>query len=476
MYSKRDKKYVMKKLVNNGLNFRKTISEVGYPSLVTLQKWWVRAPEESAKKKRNDIRRKTIASNLRNLPVQLSQETKMHALHRCYTLGESPSKVAKELGASSGAVICNWRRQYLEGGTLKPMKKRSKSPQQEQPEVPDIRGDAPKNYEELKKAYEALQIERERLAMEKDVLEKTIEIIKKDPGVNPKALSNREKVVIIDALQEYYSRPMLREHLELSKSSYYYARSAMNATDKYVNMRLVIRDIFEKNRFVYGYRRIWGELRKLGIFLSEKVVRRLLFEEGLLIQQRKKRRYHSYLGELTPAPQNLIARDFQADNPNEKWLTDLTEFSISAGKVYLSPIIDCYDGMVVSWSLGTSPNAALVNGSLKKAMKKLNGETPIIHSDRGGHYRWPDWIHLTIDNNLIRSMSKKGCSPDNSACEGFFGRLKNKCFYNNSFTDMSANEFIAYIDDYIHWYNTKRSKQSLGYLSPVEYRQLLLTA
>ena len=123
MYSKRDKMYVMKKLVNNGLNFRKTISEVGYPSLVTLQKWWVRAPEESAKKKRNDIRRKTIASNLRNLPVQLSQETKMHALHRCYTLGESPSKVAKELGVSSGAVICNWRRQYLEGGSLKPMKK-----------------------------------------------------------------------------------------------------------------------------------------------------------------------------------------------------------------------------------------------------------------------------------------------------------------------------------------------------------------
>ena len=132
--------------------------------------------------------------------------------------------------------------------------------------------------------------------------------------------------------------------------------------------------------------------------------------------------------------------------------------------------------MVVAWSLGTSPNAKLANSSLKKAMITLNEESPIIHSDRGCHYRWPDWIHLTIKNNLIRSMSKKGCSPDNAACEGFFGRLKNECFYYKSFADMSTDEFIAYVDNYIQWYNTKRSKQSLGYLSPAEFRQQLLAA
>ena len=474
MYSRRDKNRVLERLKQNGMNIRQTINELGYPSVPTLQNWWLRAPEESAKTKRAEARCK--ARKIRHSQVQLSEESKMDALHRCYTLGESPSQVAKEIGVSSGAVICNWRRKHLGGGSLKPMKKRSAPPQQEYPEVPDTGSDAPETYEELKKAYETLQIEREKLAMERDVFEKTIEIIKKDPGVNPEALSNQEKVVIVDALQENHSRPMLRNYLKLTKSSYYYAKSAMKAACKYADARIKIRDIFEENRSVYGYRRIWGELRKLGIFLSEKVVRCLMNEEGLVIKQHKKRRYRSYLGELTPAPENLLERDFHADKPNEKWLTDLTEFSIPAGKVYLSPIVDCYDGMVVAWSLGTSPNAELANSSLKKAMITLNEESPIIHSDRGCHYRWPDWIHLTIKNNLIRSMSKKGCSPDNAACEGFFGRLKNECFYYKSFANMSTDEFIAYVDNYIQWYNTKRSKQSLGYLSPAEFRQQLLAA
>jgi len=476
VYSARDKNRVLKRLRKNGLNFIRTASELGYPSVETLKKWWLRAPEEAALTQRAEARRRSFVRKLRNPKVQLSQVTKMEALHRCYTLGESPALVAKEYGLSSGAVLCNWRRKYLKEGGLPAVKKRLPLLPKEQPKVPDTHGEAPETYEELKKAYEALQVEREKLAMEKDVLDKTIDIIKKDPGVNPEALSNREKVVIVDALADHYSRPILREHLKLSRSSYYCAKSAMTATDKYMDVRLKIRDIFEKNRSVYGYRRIWGELRKLGIFLSEKVVRCLMHEEGLVIKQHTKRRYRSYLGELTPAPENLLERDFHADKPNAKWLTDLTEFSIPAGKVYLSPIVDCYDGMVVAWSLGTSPNAELANSSLKKAMITLNEESPIIHSDRGCHYRWPGWIHLTIKNNLIRSMSKKGCSPDNAACEGFFGRLKNECFYYKSFADMSTDEFIAYVDNYIQWYNTKRSKQSLGYLSPVEFRQQLLAA
>jgi putative transposase len=85
----------------------------------------------------------------------------------------------------------------------------------------------------------------------------------------------------------------------------------------------------------------------------EKVVQRLMKQEGLSVPARKKRRYGSYLGEISPAPDNLLIRDFQAATPNEKWITDITEFQIPAGKVYLSPVIDCFDGMVVSWTLGT---------------------------------------------------------------------------------------------------------------------------
>lgn len=116
-------------------------------------------------------------------------------------------------------------------------------------------------------------------------------------------------------------------------------------------------------------------------------------EEHLVVLNTRRRRYNSYLGEISPAVENIIQRDFHADRPNVKWLTDITEFSIPAGKVYLSPIIDCFDGMAVSWSIGTRPNANLVNSMLDQAIRQLGeGEHPIVHSDRGGHYRWPGWI------------------------------------------------------------------------------------
>ncbi|MEG1799707.1 MAG: IS3 family transposase, partial [Synergistaceae bacterium] len=104
------------------------------------------------------------------------------------------------------------------------------------------------------------------------------------------------------------------------------------------------------------------------------------------------------------------------------------------------------------------------------------GLSPVLHSDRGCHYRWPGWIELTKRRGLIRSMSRKGCSPDNAACEGFWGRLKNECFYNRSFADYSSDMFIKYIDNYIKWYNEKRIKSTLGYLSPKDYRSLHLDA
>ena len=168
---------------------------------------------------------------------------------------------------------------------------------------------------------------------------------------------------------------------------------------------------------------------------------------------------------------NLLNRDFNADAPGEKLLTDITEFSIPAGKVYLSPLVDCYDGMVISWSIGTSPNAELANSMLKNGIIALgDGKKPIVHSDRGCHYRWPEWIEIMESAGFIRSMSKKGCSPDKSACEGFFGRLKNEMFYKKDWRKVSIDDFIAKIDDYIHWYNEKRIKMSLGGLSPLEFR------
>lgn len=232
--------------------------------------------------------------------------------------------------------------------------------------------------------------------------------------------------------------------------------------------------IFEKNYSCYGYRRIHSELKKDGIQLSEKIVRRIMKQNHWRPRISKKRVYSSYQGEITPAVRNVIARNFHADLPNEKWLTDITEFAIPAGKVYLSPIIDCFDGMPVSWRVGVSPNAELVNGMLDDAIEGLKaGERPTIHTDRGCHYRWPGWVQRMNQAQLQRSMSKEGCSPDNSACEGFFGRMKNEMFYGVSWIGVSVEQFIQIIEAYLLWYKTKRIKQSLGGVSPIEYRQSL---
>ena len=116
--------------------------------------------------------------------------------------------------------------------------------------------------------------------------------------------------------------------------------------------------------------------------MSAKRIMRLMTSHGMVPVLKSAKRYSSDTGEIGGAPANLVNRDFHATAPNRLWVTDITEFSIPAGKVYLSPVIDCHDGMPVAWTIGTSPNAALANGMLRDACATLKpGETPIIHSD-----------------------------------------------------------------------------------------------
>ena len=305
-----------------------------------------------------------------------------------------------------------------------------------------------------------------------DILKKAEEIIKKDPGISISHLNNREKTKIADALRQTYPLTELLHVLGLTRSSYFYHRAALKAGDKYATIRTMLTDIFNSNYQCYGYRRLHAMLRHERVRLSEKVVRRLMVEEQLVVSRNRRRRYSSYCGEIGPAPDNLIARDFKAEQPNQKWLTDITEFQLPAGKVWLSPVVDCFDGKVISWSLSTRPDAELVNTMLDSAVETLNaGERPVIHSDRGGHYRWPGWLERVNAAGLIRSMSRKGCSPDNAACEGFFGRLKTEMYYGRKWSGITPEKFMQHVDAYIRWYNERRIKLSLGAVSPEMYRQ-----
>lgn len=292
-------------------------------------------------------------------------------------------------------------------------------------------------------------------------------------GIVPQLLSNREKTMLVDALKNTYTLSELLAVLGLARSSYFYHRARLLVADKYAGARRVIADIFEVNHRCYGYRRIRAALGRQKVLISEKVVRRLMRQEGLTAATARRRRYRSSGGEIGPAPENIINRDFHAGAPNEKWLTDITEFQIPAGKVYLSPLIDCFDGLVVSWTIGTRPDAELVNTMLDEGIKTVanSNKRPVVHSDRGAHYRWPGWLSRMREASLVRSMSRKGCSPDNAACEGFFGRLKTEWFHPRDWRTTTVEQFIEVLDSYIRWYNAKRIKVSLGALSPLEYRE-----
>src|SRR5690606_1579391 len=317
-----------------------------------------------------------------------------------------------------------------------------------------------------------LQAQVQHLRMEHAILEKAAEIVKKEVGISHHVLTNREKAKVVDALKSMFPLAALLRSLKLARSTYFYQRLQRTLPDKYAQAREAIRRIFETNYGCYGYRRIDVALRRMGTELSEKIIRRLMKEEALTVRTPRRRRFSAYAGDPTPAVPNLLNRDFHADAPNTKWLTDLTEIHIPAGKVYVSPVIDCYDGLAVAWTIGTSPDARLVNTMLDHAIGTLQpGEQPIIHSDRGSHYRWPGWIRRTQQAKLTRSMSRKGCSPDNAACEGFFGRLKNELIYPRNWQNVTLEHFMQQIDGYIRWYNEGLIKVSLGARSPIEYRQ-----
>jgi transposase InsO family protein len=138
-------------------------------------------------------------------------------------------------------------------------------------------------------------------------------------------------------------------------------------------------------------------------------------------------------------------------------------------------MIDCFDGMVVSWSIGTRPDAELVNTVLDAAIDTVavNNDRPVVHPDRGAHYGWPGGLSRIADARLVRSMSRQGYSPDNAACEGFFGRPKNELFYAQNWMSTTIEQFVEALDSYIRWYNEKRINLSLGCRSPIENRTAL---
>jgi putative transposase len=453
-YSAQQKQAAVQHYLDHDRCIAFTLKAMGYPCREKLTAW--------IDELHPDVRKRVVG---RAPNVQHHPQLKNAAVIELCTRKTSAQEIAQKL-AVCRPTLYNWKNQLLGREAPASMKCQNDSK-------------PPLEKTELQLQVESLQLDIRRLQLEHDLLKKANELLKKGLGVDLQLLRNREKTLLVDALKNIYALSDILGKLNLARSSYFYHSSRLRIPDKYADARIVITDVFQSNHRCYGYRRMRAALGRRQLNISEKVVQRLMKQECLVVAPNKKRRYGSYLGEISPAPENLIERDFHAGTPNEKWLTDITEFHIPAGKVYLSPMIDCFDGLVVSWTIGTRPDADLVNTMLDAAIESVAEckNRPVVHSDRGAHYRWPGWLARMHDAKLIRSMSRKGCSPDNAACEGFFGRLKTELFYPRKWQDTTVEQFIQIVDSYIRWYNEKRIKISLGSLSPLEYRESLrLTA
>lgn len=255
----------------------------------------------------------------------------------------------------------------------------------------------------------------------------------------------------------------------LASSTYYYHRNKVATPDPYIAVRPLIREIFDNAYRSYGYRRVASVLSaKHDLHLSGKTVLRLMREESRICRVRR-RRYSSYKGQVGLAAANVLERNFTTDAPNKKWVTDVTEFKMLGTKQYFSPVIDLFNGEVISYELRPSPVLSMVTGMLDKALIKLDAaQRPLIHSDQGWHYRHLKYQETLRARGLEQSMSRRGNCLDNAVAENFFGHFKEEFLRPQNFTSMT--EFKIELEKYIHWFNNHRIKLKLKGLSPVDYR------
>ena len=232
----------------------------------------------------------------------------------------------------------------------------------------------------------------------------------------------------------------------------------------------MIKQIYHQHKGRFGYRRITLTMRDKGIIINHKTVLRLMKSLGLKSIIRVKK-YKSYRGEQGKIAPNILKRNFKADQPNTKWATDVTEFNVSGNKLYLSPIIDVFNGEIISYNLSERPVFAQITDMLKKGLKKIkNTENIILHSDQGWQYQHQSYQQRLKNNGVIQSMSRKGNSMDNGLMENFFGLLKTEMFYEQEGKYKTIDELKQAIDEYINYYNYDRIKVKLKGLSPVNYR------
>lgn len=254
----------------------------------------------------------------------------------------------------------------------------------------------------------------------------------------------------------------------LARRTFYYQQGALKLADKYSDLKAEIQATYERHEGRYGYRRITSTLRQQGRLINHKTVQKLMTQFQLKSLVRVKK-YRSFKGEYGHVAPNILERRFNATRPNEKWVTDVTEFNVGGHRLYLSPIMDLFNGEIVAYEMARRPHFGMVGKMLTRAFKHLLPcDRPILHSDQGWQYQMGEYRRRLESQSIQQSMSRKGNCLDNASMESFFGTLKSEFFYLNKFS--SLDDLEIGLKDYIHYYNHDRIKLKLNGLSPVSYR------
>ena len=274
----------------------------------------------------------------------------------------------------------------------------------------------------------------------------------------------------IQTLEPKYGLPILLEVAGMARSTYYYQKSRPTEPDKYQEITDKLKKLHTLHKGRYGYRRLTAALHAEGYAINHKTVSKLMRRTGIECRIRRRRKRVSASAELAAKP-NILARQFHADAPFQKAVTDVTEFFVCGRKVYVSALLDLYDGAVMSMTMSYRNNTDLIMSMFDK-MEQSNLdrlENMLIHSDQGILYRSTRYYEFLKTKHIVQSMSRRGNCYDNAVIESFFGTFKSETIRLYPITSIGqlANE----LREYTKYYNEVRLKSSLGYRSPLEYRK-----
>ena len=406
-----------------------------------------------------------------------SPDEKIRIINRHLINGESIQSVSIDEGLLSHGLLTNWIKSYIENGYNIIEKKRG-----------------PKKYVKEENG-ERITSRDKGITEEKPEIRNREFILKKIKSLNSREGTFRKSEIakaISELRQELncslkYILEVIKSNPSLpqiTRSDYYYQISNNDKDLKYDEIMNKIITIFYHHKERYGYRRITLVLRNEGYIINHKTVKRLMNKMGLnAITPRAK--YKSYKGDFNGTVKNKLIykeidtekhktyykRDFKATKPNEKWTTDVSEFHIASGKLYLSPILDMFNREIVSYNISISPNYSQIEDMLNKAFDKhSNLDGLIFHSDRGWQYQMQHYHKILKDKNIIQSMSRKGNCLDNSLMENFFGKMKNEMFYGHEYEFTSLEDLQKSMEEYIHYYNNERIQTKLKGLTPCQAR------